>query len=56
MKPFTKKVQPRTVESEDSEFQAKGENPKWTRPEHTIDRNEESKAKAKEIRAELKEN
>jgi biotin synthase len=56
MKPFTKKVQPKTVESKDSQLAAKGENPKWTRPEHKIDRNEEAKAKAKEIRAELKEN
>ena len=55
MKPFTKKVQPKTVESEDSQLTAKGENPKWTRPEHKIDRNEEAKAKAKVIRAELKE-
>ena len=56
MKPFTKKVQPKSVEAEDSQLQAKGENPKWTRPEHKIDRNEEAKAKAKEIRAQLKEN
>ena len=55
MKPFTKKVQPKTVEVEDSQLVGKGENPKWTRPEHKIDRNEEAKAKAKEIRAELKE-
>ena len=55
MKPFTKKVQPKTVESEDSQLAAKGENPKWTRPEHKIERNEAAKASAKEIRAELKE-
>jgi len=55
MKPFTKKVQPQTVESKDSEFAAQGENPKWTRPEHKIERNEEAKVKAKEIRAQLKE-
>jgi biotin synthase len=54
MKPFTKKVQPKTVESEHSEFKAQGENPKWTRPEHKIERNEQSKVKAKEIRAQLK--
>ena len=54
MKPFTKKVQPKTVEAQDSEFQAQGENPKWTRPKHSIERNEEAKAKAKEIRAQLK--
>jgi len=51
MKPFTKKVQPKTVEAEDSEINALGENPKWTRPEYKIDRNEEAKQKAKEIRA-----
>ncbi len=55
MKPFTKKVQPKTVEAEDSQLEAKGENPKWTRPEHKIERNEQAKAKAKEIRAQLKE-
>ncbi|MGB2129549.1 MAG: biotin synthase BioB [Flavicella sp.] len=54
MKPFTKKVQPKTVESADSQFEAKGENPKWTRPDHKIDRNEASKAKAKEIRSKEK--
>ena len=55
MKPFTKKVQPKTVESQHSEYKAQGENPKWTRPEHKIERNEESKVKAKEIRAQLKD-
>jgi biotin synthase len=55
MKPFTKKVQPKTVASEDSEFTGQGENPKWTRPDHKIERNEKSKAKAKEIRAQLKD-
>jgi biotin synthase len=49
-KPFTKKVQPQTVEAVDSDFQSKGEKPKWTRPEHKIDRNEEAKQKAKELR------
>ena len=49
-KPFTKKVQPQSVEAIDSAFQAKGEKPKWTRPDHTIDRNEASKEKAKEFR------
>ncbi len=42
-KPFTKKVQPRTVEEVDSEFNALGEKPKWTRPGHKIERNETAK-------------
>ena len=46
-KPFTKKVQPQTVEAENSIFEALGEKPKWTRPSHTIERNELAKEKAK---------
>ncbi|MFD0863480.1 biotin synthase BioB [Sungkyunkwania multivorans] len=46
-KPFTKKVQPQTVEAKDSEYQELGEKPKWTRPGHTIERNETAKKKAK---------
>jgi biotin synthase len=49
-KPFTKKVQPQTVEAKDSKFEALGEKPKWTRPEHTIERNEAAKAKAKAVK------
>lgn len=49
-KPFTKMVQPQTVEAVDSEYQSQGEKPRWTRPEHKIERNEEAKAKAVEIR------
>lgn len=49
-KPFTKKVQPQSVEAVDSEYQSLGEKPKWTRPEHKIERNEEAKEKAKELR------
>ncbi|OIQ29940.1 MAG: biotin synthase BioB [Bacteroidetes bacterium MedPE-SWsnd-G2] len=49
-KPFTKKVQPPTVEAKDSEFQSLGEKPKWTRPDHTIERNEKSKEKAKALK------
>jgi biotin synthase len=45
--PFTKSAQPTTVEAEDSKFEALGEKPKWTRPEHTIERNELAKQKAK---------
>lgn len=49
-KPFTKHVQPPTVEAEDSQYQGEGEKPKWTRPEHKIERNEQKKAEAKEAR------
>ena len=46
MKPFVKKAQPETVEAPDSQFETMGEKPKWTRPGHKIERNEEAKAKA----------
>lgn len=46
-KPFTKKTQPQTVEATDSQFEALGEKPKWSRPEHKIQRNEMAKEKAK---------
>ena len=46
-KPFTKVSQPKTVEAHDSEFQHLGEKPKWSRPGHTIERNEAAKTKAK---------
>ena len=46
-KPFTKISQPKTVEAKDSQYESKGEKPKWTRPGHTIDRNEEAKLKGK---------
>ncbi|MDT0554258.1 biotin synthase BioB [Urechidicola vernalis] len=49
-KPFTKKVQPQSVEAKDSEYQSLGEKPKWTRPEHKIERNEAAKEKGKELR------
>ncbi len=48
-KPFIKKMQPETVEAEDSQFSALDEKPKWTRPEHKIDRNEAAKLRAKEL-------
>ncbi len=38
-KPFTKISQPKTVEASDSQYQALGEKPKWTRPSHTIEKN-----------------
>lgn len=49
-KPFIKKMQPETVEAENSQYQALGEKPKWSRPGHTIDRNEEARVKAKELK------
>ncbi|MDY8135060.1 biotin synthase BioB [Aquimarina sp. 2201CG5-10] len=48
-KPFVKKAQPETTEAQDSKFQTLGEKPKWSRPDHKIDRNEVAKQKAKEI-------
>jgi biotin synthase len=50
-KPFTKKVQPQSVEASDSEYQSLGEKPKWTRPAHKIDRNEAAKQKGKIVKA-----
>lgn len=47
-KPFVKKAQPDTVEAEDSKFETKGEKPKWSRPEHIIEKNELAKQKGKE--------
>ncbi|MBJ7882296.1 biotin synthase BioB [Gelidibacter salicanalis] len=49
-KPFTKKVQPPTVEAAESQFQALGEKPKWTRPEHKIERNEIAKQQSKVLK------
>jgi len=46
-KPFEKKAQPETVSKEDSQYQPLGEKPKWSRPGHKIERNEEAKQKAK---------
>ncbi len=45
--PFVKKAQPETVEAEKSEYDALGEKPRWSRPGHKIERNEEAKQKAK---------
>ncbi len=42
-KPFIKKSQPETVEAEDSQIEALGEKPRWTRPGHIIERNEKAK-------------
>jgi biotin synthase len=49
-KPFVKKSQPATVEADQSEYAALGEKPKWTRPKHTIERNEEAKKNAKVLK------
>ncbi|QBA65159.1 biotin synthase BioB [Muriicola soli] len=44
---FEKLPQPKTVEQAESQYEAKGEKPKWTRPGHQIERNEMAKLKAK---------
>lgn len=44
-KAFVKAPQPQTVEAAESQFQPLGEKPKWSRPGHTIDRNEAAKQK-----------
>ena len=49
-KPFTKKSQPQTTEAKDSKFESLGEKPKWTRPDHKIERNELAKEKAKSLK------
>lgn len=46
-KAFEKMPQPKTYEATESKLQAMGERPKWTRPGHSIDRNEAAKQKAK---------
>jgi biotin synthase len=49
-KPFAKVSQPKTVEARDSQYRPLGEKPKWTRPGHTIERNEIAKEKAKLVK------
>ena len=46
-KPFTKVSQPETVEAVDSQYQALGEKPKWSRPGHKIEKNLEASGKLK---------
>jgi biotin synthase len=46
-KPFIKKMQPETIEAQDSQFNALGEKPKWSRPGHAITRNLASSKKQK---------
>ncbi len=44
---FEKMPQPKTVEQADSQYESKGEKPKWTRPGHQIERNEMARQQAK---------
>ncbi|MDG3582618.1 MULTISPECIES: biotin synthase BioB [Galbibacter] len=50
-KPFVKKAQPETVEATESKLQELGENPKWTRPGHKIQKNELAKEEAQKTKA-----
>jgi biotin synthase len=51
MKPFVKKAQPESVEAQYSKYQDQGEKPRWTRPEHKIERNEQAKEAGKVAKA-----
>ncbi|EIJ38640.1 biotin synthetase [Galbibacter orientalis DSM 19592] len=46
-KPFVKKAQPESVDAEKSQYKPLGEKPKWTRPGHSIERNELAKEQGK---------
>ncbi|MEM8929246.1 MAG: biotin synthase BioB [Bacteroidota bacterium] len=46
-KAFEKHPQPPTVEAEDSQYCDLGEKPRWSRPRHTIERNQQAREKAK---------
>ncbi|SDS25995.1 biotin synthase BioB [Gramella sp. MAR_2010_147] len=46
-KAFEKKSQPESVAAEKSKYQSQGEKPKWSRPEHKIERNLEAQQKAR---------
>ncbi|MFB9051826.1 biotin synthase BioB [Formosa undariae] len=46
-KPFTKKSQPNTVEAKESKIKSLNEKPKWSRPEHKIKGNKETKLNSK---------
>lgn len=52
--PFEKHPKREVVEKENTQYQPLGENPKWTRPEHTIERNEAAKERAKHAKASSK--
>ena len=51
MKPFVKKAQPESVEAQYSKYKDQGEKPRWTRPDHKIERNEQAKELAKAAKA-----
>lgn len=46
-KAFEKKSQPASVDAAESQYKSIGEKPKWSRPEHKIDRNLEAQEKAR---------
>ncbi len=46
-RPFIKLSQPQTIEADQTTIPALGEKPKWSRPNHVIERNEQAKDKAK---------
>jgi biotin synthase len=46
-KPFVKAPQPKSLAQDESELQPLGEKPRWSRPGHTIERNEAASARAK---------
>ena len=48
-KAFVKAPQPNTVEAAESAYEALGEKPKWSRPGHSIERNEAAKQKQKSL-------
>jgi biotin synthase len=45
-KPFVKMAQPETIEANNSKYESLGEKPKWSRPEHKIERNLEASGKS----------
>ncbi len=38
-KPFVKMAQPESIEAINSQFESLGEKPKWSRPDHKIEKN-----------------
>ncbi|WP_300435109.1 biotin synthase BioB [Christiangramia sp.] len=46
-KAFEKKSQPESIDAENSQYQSKGEKPKWSRPGHKIERNLDAQQKTK---------
>ncbi len=48
-KPFIKKAQPETVEAKNSSFKSLNEKPKWSRPDHKIEKNEIAKLKGGKV-------